>query len=175
MVPSGLYVTKNFISQEVQDALMADIDSGEWRTDLKRRTQHYGSRYDYKKKRPVYDVPPITGSSPERAIYMLNPNFQILSGGRSITSVIVNEYTTKQSISAHIDSPYYGEVVMTLSLGGSTVMTFRNGVQVFQVQLDSGDAVALTGDIRHNWTHETQAVNSPGYRRISVTVRCESE
>lgn len=174
MQPSGLYMEYNFISKDSQASIVSELDQGIWRTDLKRRTQHYGSRYDYKKRQPVYDVPPISGSVVENVVNILNPNFQALSGGKSITSVIVNEYMSKQCIAAHTDSPYYGDVVMTLSLGDSTVMTFRKDGDTFPVLLEAGTAVAMTGDVRHNWTHETQSITQDGYRRISVTARCEN-
>lgn len=38
----------DFISNQEQDFLLSKIDQHSWLTDLKRRVQHYGYKYDYK-------------------------------------------------------------------------------------------------------------------------------
>lgn len=45
---SGLTYISDFISVQEQDLLLSQIDQQSWLTDLKRRVQHYGYKYDYK-------------------------------------------------------------------------------------------------------------------------------
>jgi len=46
--PDGLTYRENYISEDEAGRLVQEIDAAPWRTDLKRRVQHYGYRYDYK-------------------------------------------------------------------------------------------------------------------------------
>lgn len=45
---SGLSYIPDFISAQEQACLLSQIDQQPWLTDLKRRVQHYGYKYDYK-------------------------------------------------------------------------------------------------------------------------------
>lgn len=47
-LPSGVMYFDAFISPEEQATLTAMLDNGTWSTELKRRVQHFGYRYDYK-------------------------------------------------------------------------------------------------------------------------------
>ena len=47
---TGLTYVHDFISDDDAANLLSDIDGQPWLTDLKRRTQHYGYKYDYTKK-----------------------------------------------------------------------------------------------------------------------------
>ena len=44
----GLYYFYGFLNKHDQRALIECIDAKPWRTDLERRVQHYGWRYDYR-------------------------------------------------------------------------------------------------------------------------------
>jgi len=46
--PDGLTYLENYVPEDEADRLVQEIDAAPWRTDLKRRVQHYGYRYDYK-------------------------------------------------------------------------------------------------------------------------------
>ena len=45
--PDGLTYLENYIQEDEAERLVREIDAAPWRTDLKRRAQHYGYRYDY--------------------------------------------------------------------------------------------------------------------------------
>ncbi|MEY4902758.1 MAG: hypothetical protein RLZZ292_573 [Bacteroidota bacterium] len=47
----GLTYVPNFISSQEEKDLINHIDNEIWLTDLKRRVQHYGYKYDYKARR----------------------------------------------------------------------------------------------------------------------------
>ena len=170
-IPQGLYVQNNFITPEDSLSLLQEIDRGEWRPDLGRRTQHYGFRYDYARKKVVSDAPPIAGSVVERCVKLLSPNFELLSGGLKIENVIVNEYVAKQKISKHIDSTQFGPVVMTLTLGDTAEMVMEHNGVTCIVPVGDRTVIALTKDARYVWTHEIKPNNRSTFRRVSVTVR----
>lgn len=58
-VPPGLSIIPDFVTIKEQTRLLAFLDSQEWRTDLSRRTMHYGGTYCL--------MPPKSASPAERA------------------------------------------------------------------------------------------------------------
>ena len=52
----GLTYKQNFISEAEEKALIRSIDGECWLPDLKRRVQHYGYKYDYKKRSLNYSM-----------------------------------------------------------------------------------------------------------------------
>lgn len=48
--PNGLTLLPDWISEDLERQLLAAIELENWREDLRRRTQHYGWRYDYKSR-----------------------------------------------------------------------------------------------------------------------------
>ena len=172
-LPQGLIYLKSPLSNDDCISILNEIDSSKtgWSNDLDRRTQHYGVRYDYKTKKIVNDAPPIIGSSVQRCINYFEPWFKHFSNNREIVNVIVNEYTSGQKISKHIDSKQFGDVVMTFSLGDSADMIMRRGNEIYTLTLNSGDIVILTGQSRYEWTHEIKSTTKIGFRRVSITFR----
>jgi len=53
---NGLIYIPNYISSEMHDWLFCMIENQDWDTSLKRRVQHYGYRYDYKKRIVTQDM-----------------------------------------------------------------------------------------------------------------------
>ena len=47
----GLTYCPNYISKQEETFLLAQIDAQTWLSDLKRRVQHYGYKYDYRARR----------------------------------------------------------------------------------------------------------------------------
>src|SRR5262245_52267951 len=47
----GLQYIPDFIDQATHDQLLCSVDAEPWLTDLKRRVQHYGYKYDYTARR----------------------------------------------------------------------------------------------------------------------------
>ena len=46
-MPMGLEYHSDFLAASDEELLLARIDSFEWLTDLSRRVQHFGYKYDY--------------------------------------------------------------------------------------------------------------------------------
>ena len=167
--PKGFQYIPNFLTEKENAYLFNTLSEQEWRTDLKRRTQHYGARYDYASRSLKFDVPSIDSSVLAPLVKFLNPFFQSLSNS-IINQIIVNEYLPGEKISPHIDAPCFGPVVMTITLGTSAyfVMT-QNGVR-FEIKPAEGDLIILSDEARYKWKHETLPFKKEG-RRISITLR----
>lgn len=178
--PDGLTYLENYISEDEADRLVQDIDAAPWRTDLKRRVQHYGYRYDYKARQARREdylgpLPELFQQLAERLTS--EGHFQAVPD-----QVIVNEYQPGQGISAHVDcQPCFGETIASLSLLSACVMRFARQAysQQTELHLQSASLLVLCGDARHLWTHAIPARKTDVFerqkyhrsRRISLTFR----
>ena len=180
----GLVYKPDFLTEEEETKLLACIDGAEWSTELQRRVQHYGWRYDYKQRQ--IDESMRLGELPEWARELSR---RLVNEGlmRDLPDqVIVNEYRGKQGISRHIDQPRsFAEHVATISLLETWGMVFRRRGSTEKVEkpLERRSVAVLTGDARYKWTHEIpNRANEPRMeqgkrrrvkrtRRISLTFR----
>ena len=178
--PDGLTYLENYISDDEADRLVHEIDAAPWRTDLKRRVQHYGYRYDYKARQARRED--YLGPLPERFQKLAERltaegHFQAVPD-----QVIVNEYQPGQGISAHIDcQPCFGETIASLSLLSACVMRFVSQTHSRQMELHLQPAslLILKGEARHMWSHaipprKTDVIEGQKHvraRRISLTFR----
>lgn len=178
--PDGLTYLENYISKDEAIRLIQEIDAAAWCTDLKRRVQHYGYRYDYKARQARRED--YLGPLPE----VFQQLAQRLTDERHFQSlpdqVIVNEYEPGQGISAHIDcEPCFGATIASLSLLSACVMRFSS--QAYSRQMDlylqPASLLILNGDARHVWTHaiparKTDVIEGQKHRRsrrLSLTFR----
>lgn len=178
---NGLEYHMNFITYSEQKKLLETIDSQIWLDDLKRRVQHYGYKYDYKRR--SIDKSMLLGEIPiwcktigqkmqESGIINFMPD-----------QVIVNEYVPGQGISNHIDcEPCFNDTIVSLSLVSSCIMQFtnKNNLQeIIPILLAPCSLVVLKEDSRYNWMHGIKAVKTDNYfgqkilrnRRVSLTFR----
>lgn len=177
---AGLSYRPNYISKEEEAILIAQIDAQHWLSDLKRRVQHYGYKYDYRARR--IDVSMKIGMLPDwlediakrlytEGVFEDMPN-----------QVIINEYEAGQGISAHIDcEPCFGETIVSLSLNSTAVMDFSNDLtsEKISVLLEPQSIVVLQGESRYQWKHAIanrqkdvfDGVIYPRKRRVSLTFR----
>jgi alkylated DNA repair dioxygenase AlkB len=160
-LPKGLTLQENFINEAFEEELLEEIDKRPWLTDLKRRVQHYGYKYDYKTKGKVG----FLGEIPE-FLLSLNPGFKF-------NQVIVNEYLPGQGISPHIDLPsVFGECIASLSLGASCIMEFTKEAETIPLLLPSKSLLILKDEARYNWKHGIKGAKSNiKSRRVSITFR----
>ena len=175
----GLRYIPDFVASTEASELINTIDQQPWLTDLKRRVQHYGWKYDYQAQK--IDTSMKLGPLPKwLSIYCK----QLLEQGHfSIMpdQVIVNEYQPGQGISPHIDCvPCFGETIASLSFGSACVMelTHPNCLKVSQ-PLESNSLLVLSGDARYKWKHSIPTRKTDRYngqtivrsRRVSLTFR----
>ena len=180
----GLHYTPVFLNPEQQQECIQMVDGApeEWRSDLSRRTQHHGWRYDYRAKAITPDMylgklPGWLQAIAERLqAEMVHPNGSPMFD-RTPEQVIVNEYVGAQGIRPHIDHPGFGPAICTVSLLEDWEMDLsirRN--QNHPALLEAGSVLTMTGPSRDRWYHGIPVrQQEPGGqrrgRRISLTFR----
>ncbi|GAA4055189.1 alpha-ketoglutarate-dependent dioxygenase AlkB [Actinomadura miaoliensis] len=168
-----------WLDDAAQRRLSQDIDTAPWSSQLRRRVQHYGHRYDYGRRGVGgASAPPL----PAWAVSLANRLHEEGHFDRPPDQVIVNEYLPGQGISAHVDCvPCFGPAVASVSLLSACVMEFTHpeeGTRV-PVRLVPGSLCVMTGPARFTWRHAIPARKSdpgpdgrmPRGRRVSVTMR----
>lgn len=179
-LPPGARLIDSFVDQREAEHLLAAIRAGPWRSDLKRRVQHYGWLYDYRARAVSLDMD--LGPLPSWLAELADHVGQKGRFGVAPDQVIVNEYLPGQGISAHVDcEPCFGPVIASLSLGGSAEMIFakRSGGERKSIILEPQSLLILSDEARYDWTHEIPArksdviesVRQPRTRRVSLTFR----
>jgi alkylated DNA repair dioxygenase AlkB len=170
----GLRVIPEFLSTEQERGLVSTVNAASWSTELKRRVQHYGWKYDYRARK--ISASAYLGPLPDWAQTLAQRLFDEGLMPEIADQVIVNEYVLQQGISKHIDclDCFRGPVV-TISLLESWQMTFRKASEKFDLVLKQRSATIIDGAARYEWTHEIPARRYEGEalrsRRISLTFR----
>jgi alkylated DNA repair dioxygenase AlkB len=176
--PQGLDLRQEFVSASQELALVEAIDSSRWSTELKRRVQHYGWRYDYKARGVAQKD--YLGSLPSWAQELAQRLFDAGLFPELPDQVIVNNYDGAQGISKHIDCPEcFRGPVATISLLETWDMVFTRKVAgetlKFVQPLPRRSVALLAGEARSHWLHEIPVRQTeykrPRVRRISVTFR----
>jgi len=177
---NGLQYIHNYIDATTEKKLIESIDKQNWISDLKRRVQHYGYKYNYRAKRidlsmKIGKLPVWANEIAERlkkdGYFKLNPD-----------QVIVNEYMPGQGITAHIDcEPCFENTIVSLSLASDTTMVFTNEAidEKIPIILRKRSLVVLKGESRYDWKHSIPSRRSDKIndktvkrqRRISLTFR----
>jgi alkylated DNA repair dioxygenase AlkB len=176
----GLIYLPDYIDVPTETALIKTIDAQPWITELKRRVQHYGYRYDYKAR----SIAPESrlGPLPE---WLSSYCEQLHIDGyfqEPPDQVIVKEYQPGQGIASHIDCvPCFTETITSLSVGSPCIMEFTHVKthEKIPMLLEPRSLVVLSGDARYRWKHAIPHRKSDRYngsiflrgRRLSLTFR----
>jgi len=172
----GLAYVPNYLDPILHDRVLRIVDSLPWQSELKRRVQHYGYTYDYR-RRTVERIGALPDWAAEIAIRLAERGL-----GRDVPDqLIVNEYQPGQGIAAHVDMPLFADMIVSISLGSACVMEFTNGESSIkeQLRLEPRSALVLSGEARSGWRHSIPARKrdkwhgtvSPRTRRVSLTFR----
>jgi alkylated DNA repair dioxygenase AlkB len=173
----GVRVIADWLSQPEEQLLADAVDQSPWITDLSRRVQHYGWRYDYKSRR--IDREDYLGPLPAWMSIVVSRLVEanLLPG---IDQCIVNEYEPGQGIAAHTDCvPCFGPTVAMVSTLSDIQMDFANprSGATEAVHLPRRSLLILDGEARNLWTHGIAKRRSdPKFsitrsRRLSFTFR----
>lgn len=172
----GLHYAPDVLTEDEQRGLLQQVDSQPWLTDLKRRVQHYGYKYDYRARRIDHEM--FVGTLPSFARDVAQRLMELNLLAEMPDQMIVNEYLPGQGISAHIDcEPCFTSTIATVSLGSQCEMEFvsRKTGEKKQLLLWPGSALVMTGEARYDWTHAIPFRKSdrgiPRQRRVSLTFR----
>ncbi len=180
MAVPGLKYVAGYVPEPDEAALLAVVDAQPWLSDLKRRVQHYGYRYDYKARKvdPSMYLGPLPAWVQPLAARLVADGHMAAAPDQ----LIVNEYEPGQGITAHIDCvPCFGPVVCSLTLGSQCMMELsavdRSGTE--SLTLERGSLLVLAGEARYKWRHaipgrKTDKLGTrvvPRSRRVSLTFR----
>ena len=119
----GLRVINNFIVDSMEEALLTALDGEKWITDLKRRVQHYGYRYNYTAR--TVDRSLYLGALPDWSNAVADKLSHEGFVSTPFDQLIVNEYMPGEGIAPHIDCvSCFEETILSLSLGSQAEMVF---------------------------------------------------
>jgi alkylated DNA repair dioxygenase AlkB len=176
----GLDYVPAYLAPEEQKRFLTIIDQQPWISDLRRRVQHYGYRYDYRRRTTNDSL--LLGPLPVWAAMLaerLSYDGWIAAQPDQLT---INEYVPGQGISSHVDCvPCFGDTVLSISLGSACVMHFTH-IQTRQqvpILVEVGSLVAMRSESRFQWKHGIPARKTDKYegrtlmreRRVSLTFR----
>ena len=179
----GLSMLESFVTAEEEASILDFLDSQKWRTDLARRTMHFGGTYCLM---PPRNASPGTRKKTEQNIITapaMPPELgfvidRMVEHGLYLKGAlpefcIVNEYLPGQGISAHVENFRFGEPVCSLTLAGADSMRFHELEAANDGSVRSGKAAAaprtgtrrdvllqrrslviLKEDARSKWQHE---------------------
>ena len=177
----GLKFLEDFLTPEEQAYCVERVDAADnqWRSDLSRRVQHYGWRYDYKARAITPDM--HIGALPDWLAQLAQRLYDETGLFDQVPEqVIVNEYQPGQGIATHIDHPGFGPTVCTISLLDDWEMDFsENWKDKTPALLTRGSCVLLTDSSRSTWQHGIAPRKSESLengrrdrkRRLSLTFR----
>ncbi|MDE0676559.1 MAG: alpha-ketoglutarate-dependent dioxygenase AlkB [Acidimicrobiaceae bacterium] len=185
--PLGLEYHPQLLTAHGEAELLEWIDAHEWLTDLSRRVQHFGYKYDYSNRR--LDDSAHIGPLPEWLTQLAHKVRAtasedvkcLLDSQRPFEQAIVNEYLPGQGIAPHVDRDCFGPVVATVSLGSAVSMDFcrKSGGVEFVQRLEPRSLLLIYGDARARWRHGIAKRRSDAWngqkierrRRVSITFR----
>ena len=166
----GFELIPEYLTKAEEQAYIKAVDAGDWLTDLKRRVQHYGWRYDYKSRQVSDDayLGPLPHWAEELAIRLQEDKHFATRPNQ----VIVNEYQIGQGIAPHTDRDCFGPVIATISLAAHRRMKLSCGDEKEEIDLYPRSLLVMKGSARTDWKHSIPPVSAQGTaRRISLTFR----
>lgn len=171
---SGLAYIENYITSEEEARLIDLVDQAPWITDLQRRVQHYGYKYDYKKR--LIDHSSYLGPLPDWLGALSQRLYTEKIFDEQPDQVIVNEYLPGQGIAPHIDlGSCFAGVICSLSLASRCVMDFTHAGLTHSLALQPGSLLVMSGEARYKWKHGIKPRKIDDKilraRRISLTFR----
>ncbi|MFB2983620.1 alpha-ketoglutarate-dependent dioxygenase AlkB [Microseira sp. BLCC-F43] len=176
----GMKYIPDYITEDEHDNLLEMIDRQTWLEDLKRRVQHYGYKYDYKKRSVNPSM--YLGELPEWLLSIARRLYDNRILGKIPDQVIINEYQPGQGIADHVDCPRcFENTIISLSLGSTCIMQFSHVTtpEKIPILLYPRSLIVLQGQARYQWKHGIPARKIDKYgcrefvrtRRVSMTFR----
>ena len=203
----GLTLLLSFIKPAEERMILSFLNDDSqctWRTDLSRRTMHFGGTYCLmpsncggldRIKPEVLKAP----SMPMEFEWLIQRmmDAHLFPNDQRPQYCIVNEYTNNLGISAHTENFQFGEPVVGLSLLSTCPIRFHELTEPYDGSVRSGKAgkaektgrkvdinlpgrslLVMRGESRWKWQHEiarTLKERGPGWKRVSLTFRYRPE
>jgi alkylated DNA repair protein alkB family protein 8 len=174
----GLLLYHDFISESMEDELMAEIDSQTWVVDYDRRLQYYGYRNEleapYSLIRFPVLMPPLihklSETIVEHKIVSIQPD-----------QVIINEYYPGAGLRPHKDRNYFENQICGVNLGSGCIMRYIkiSGGDVVDVEVPRRSVYVMQDEARYKWNHSIPSRKKDTVegnvkhreRRLSITYR----
>jgi alkylated DNA repair dioxygenase AlkB len=147
----GLLLIKNFLTDVEEKNLIKEINSRPWLLSLKRRTQHYGYKYDYTSR----NTSEYLGELPNFMDFVIERMIDEKLFESRPDQCIANEYEPGQGISPHIDvAKIFGNEVASISLGSDIIMDFYDSQNAkTSILLPRKSLLLLKDEARYQWKH----------------------
>src|SRR5688500_5462108 len=169
----GLTYLPDYVTEQKELELVAEIDRQPWDTAWERRRQPYGGAYG-RGKGPAPAIPLWGRALADRM------HKEGLSE-RPFDHMLVNEYEPAQGIALHRDYDPFDRTVASLGLLADCVMDFRRPADGSResLLLQRRSLLVLSDQARYEWEHgiarrkndRWQGILIPRARRLSVTFR----
>ena len=179
----GLSILRDFVTAGEEDTILSFLATQKWRTDLSRRTIHYGGTYCLMpprgcspEERTKIEATILTAEALPRELQWLVERMtyqQLYRVEGKPEFCIVNEYVGSQGISAHVENFRFGEPVCALTLRKGDFMQFhklsvaddgsvrsgkaaqaRRSGERREVWLPTRSLLVMKGAARSQWQHE---------------------
>lgn len=179
----GLIYIPDFISLEESFKLIDYIENQPWSSELNRRVQHYGYRYNYKSRNLDVSSEVLKIEQPFVGLLdILTYELSELGLKTRPNQVIVNEYKIGQGITWHIDSEKsFDDNIFIISLLSDCIIKLEHQKtkEQLEVFLKKNSLLCLTKESRYDWRHTIPSTKSFVFkgekfmraRRLSLTCR----
>ena len=115
----GLFLYHDFISESMEQELMAEIDSQTWVVDYNRRLQYYGYRNELQAPYSLIQIPiPMPPLVYELSQNLVAQNIISLQPDQ----VIINEYAPGDGLRPHKDKNYFENQICDVNLHSGCIM-----------------------------------------------------
>jgi alkylated DNA repair dioxygenase AlkB len=171
----GLRIVDDWIDAGTEQALLAHVDAGEWRTDFKRRVQVFGLGYGAAGESTwLGHLPPWLLPLAQRLV-----DESVMP--RLPENCVINDYTPGVGIAPHRDYSPFGQPIAALSLLSDVIMSFDHADSDARTTrvLRARSLCVMGGAARWRWRHGIalrksdviDGVRVLRKRRVSITFR----
>lgn len=197
LAQDDLALHHDFVSENEEAVLLQYLDAQPWDCTIKRRTQHYGRRFDYVRKSVAGGdapppLPPCIATIVDKLLAADAALVPWAAYTRDALQVTINEYPPGVGIAAHVDThSAFTDGIASLTLGAGISFRMQRCTDALDhvVWLPRRSLLVMRGATRYAWKHgisgrrydrvetEAPAADGQGFewiprtRRVSVTLR----
>jgi len=179
LVPSvieGLTLHHDFVTEDEESVMLKTIDAQSWDVTIRRRTQHYGRRFDYHKKTVGDDATPLPEDLRIPLVQRLctaQPALvPWLNADASCIQCTINEYVPGIGIASHVDThSAFEDGIASLTLGGGCAFRLQrasDGADL-SIWLPPRSLLILRGAARYQWKH---SISGRKFDRVELAASC---
>jgi alkylated DNA repair dioxygenase AlkB len=179
LVPSvieGLTLHHDFVTEDEESVMLKTIDAQPWDVTIRRRTQHYGRRFDYHKKTVGDDATPLPEDLRIPLVQRLctaQPALvPWLNADASCIQCTINEYVPGIGIASHVDThSAFEDGIASLTLGGGCAFRLQrasDGADL-SIWLPPRSLLILRGAARYQWKH---SISGRKFDRVELAASC---